>query len=160
MESVGQSLWPTCEITRGPTIEHLWSYDHRIDDVIVFSTGEKMNPVPVEDRLRGIPGVKAVLAIGNRQRFTGPLLEVNDTDEAGGRFSSLSTRLQKLVKEALEAENSKSPRDSHIREGMILVAGKEKPFVRTPKGTIHRNMTLETTSTRSMSCIDLPRVWT
>ncbi|KAK9860837.1 AMP-dependent synthetase/ligase [Penicillium brevicompactum] len=136
--------WHTKDVFRKHlTIEHLWSYDHRIDDVIVFSTGEKMNPVPIEDRLRGVPGVKAALAIGNRQRFPGLLLEVNDTNEAGGRFSSLSTRLQKLVKEALEAENSKSPRDSHIRKGMILVAGKEKPFVRTPKGTIHRNMTLE-----------------
>lgn len=136
--------WHTKDVFRKhPTIEDLWSYDHRIDDVIVFSTGEKMNPIPVENRLHDIPGVKAALAIGSKQRFPGILLEVDGADEAKGEFSALPTRLKDLVKEALKIENSKSTRDGHIRESMILVAGKEKPFTRTPKGTINRNITLD-----------------
>lgn len=143
--------WPTKDVFRKhPSIEDLWEYRYRIDDVIVFSTGEKMNPIPLESRLSGISGIKAALAIGNKQRYPGLILEIEDANEAIGSYSSLPSGLRSLVKDALSIENAKNTRDSHTHESTILIASKGKPFVRTPKGTIHRNMTLTATRWRLM----------
>ncbi|CAI7630595.1 unnamed protein product [Penicillium glandicola] len=140
--------WSTKDVFRKhPTIEDLWEYRYRIDDIIVFSTGEKVNPVPLESRLSGVSGINAALAFGNKQRYPGLLLELEDANHLEQHYSSLPSELRDLVRTAVSAENTKSTRDGHIHESMIIIASKGKPFVRTPKGTIHRNMTLESYST-------------
>lgn len=136
--------WHTKDVfKKHPTEPDLWKYGFRIDDIIVFSTGEKMNPVGIESRLGCIPGIKAALVIGNKQRYPGLILEVEGINKAEPSYSNLSSKVKNSVKDALDMENSNSSRDSHIHESMILIANKEKPFVRTPKGTIYRNKSLE-----------------
>ncbi|KAJ5436047.1 Male sterility NAD-binding [Penicillium cf. griseofulvum] len=57
--------WSTKDVFRKhPSIPDYWEYRYRVDDLVVFSTGEKMNPIPVESRVNGIPGIKAALVIG------------------------------------------------------------------------------------------------
>jgi Phosphopantetheine attachment site len=140
--------WPTKDVFRKhPTVEDLWEYRYRIDDVIVFSTGEKMNPVPLEHRLSCVSGIKAALVFGNKQRYPGLLLEIDHPNEIVGFYSALPPGLKESVKDTLRLENAKATRDGYIHESMILVARQRNPFIRTPKGTIHRNMTLESYKT-------------
>ncbi|KAJ5709450.1 Male sterility NAD-binding [Penicillium malachiteum] len=136
--------WATKDVFRKhPTVENLWEYRYRIDDVLVFATGEKMNPVPLESRVSGVSGIKAALGFGNQQRFPGLLLEIEEPTSDTGNLYSLPSKLQSLVKSAVSVENARSSRDGHIHDSMIIVASKGKPFVRTSKGTVQRNNTLE-----------------
>lgn len=136
--------WSTKDVFRKhATIENLWEYGYRIDDTIVFSSGEKMNPIPLERRLSRIPGIRAGLAIGNKQRYPGLLLEIEDPDQNCESYLSLPSTLREDIQDVLKQENAKTNRDGFIHESMILIAGSGKPFIRTPKGTVHRNMTLD-----------------
>ncbi|RAH76693.1 acetyl-CoA synthetase-like protein [Aspergillus japonicus CBS 114.51] len=81
LQAVFQNLphlqeWRTNDVVRRhPHIPDYWEYRYRLDDLIVFSTGEKMNPLPVEARLRDIAGVKEALVVGNKQSYPAVLLK-------------------------------------------------------------------------------------
>ncbi|KAJ5918435.1 Male sterility NAD-binding [Penicillium verhagenii] len=136
--------WSTKDVFRKhPSIDELWEYRYRIDDLVVFSTGEKMNPMPVESRLNGIPGVKAALVFGGNRLYPGLLVEMDDGTQIGISLDTVPDDLQRSIKDALKIENSQNSRDSEIHEKMIIFAPTDKPFVRTPKGTVHRNQTLQ-----------------
>ncbi|KAF9887314.1 hypothetical protein FE257_010309 [Aspergillus nanangensis] len=136
--------WSTKDVfKKHPSLDDHWAYQYRLDDLIVFSTGEKMNPMPVEARLRNIPGIQEMLVIGNRQSYPALLLEINacSQDKKDNHLLPPSTR--GAIKEVLEMENSRGSRDAQINDKTIIVASPDKPFVRTGKGSIHRNKTLQ-----------------
>ncbi|OQE47358.1 hypothetical protein PENCOP_c001G05559 [Penicillium coprophilum] len=136
--------WSTKDVFRKhPSIPDYWEYRYRIDDLVVFSTGEKMNPMPVESRVSAIPGIKAALVIGNKQPRPGMLIELDDPDQSLNYNSGLPFELKGPFKEALSIENDQSSRDAQIDEKLILIAAPDREFIRTPKGTLHRNKTLE-----------------
>jgi aryl carrier-like protein len=136
--------WPTKDVFRKhPSIPDYWEYRYRVDDLIVFSTGEKMNPIPVESRVSGIPGIKAALVIGNQQPRPGMLIELDDTHNTQHYDSHLPPELQEPFKEAVGIENGRNSRDAQIDEKLILIAAPDKELARTPKGTVNRNKTLE-----------------
>ncbi|KAJ5384995.1 Male sterility NAD-binding [Penicillium concentricum] len=136
--------WSTKDVFRKhPSIPDYWEYRYRIDDLVVFSTGEKMNPIPVESRVSGIPGIKAALVIGNKQLRPGMLIELDDPDHSLSYDSGLPFELQGPFKEAVGIENDQNSRDAQIDEELILIAVPDRAFIRTPKGTVNRNKTLE-----------------
>ncbi|KXG45463.1 Male sterility, NAD-binding [Penicillium griseofulvum] len=136
--------WSTKDVFRKhPSIPDYWEYRYRVDDLVVFSTGEKMNPIPVERRVSGIPGIKAALVIGNKQPRPGILIELDDPYNSLNYDSVLPPELQGPFKEAVGIENDRNSRDAQIDEKLILIAAPDKEFARTPKGTVNRNKTLE-----------------
>ncbi|GJC89467.1 non-canonical non-ribosomal peptide synthetase FUB8 [Colletotrichum liriopes] len=56
-----------------PTLPDHWRYHGRCDDLIVFSNGEKLNPVAVENALNGHPKVRTAIVVGT-MRFQPALL--------------------------------------------------------------------------------------
>lgn len=57
--------WPMKDLcSKHPTKENVWLYRGRADDIIVFSTGEKLNPIEMEDTLSVNPAVSAALVTG------------------------------------------------------------------------------------------------
>src|SRR5699024_5581750 len=50
-----------------PTLPDHWLYHSRADDVIVFSNGEKLNPVTIEGIAMGHPNVQGALVVGTNR---------------------------------------------------------------------------------------------
>ena len=101
--------WSTKDVFRKhPSIDNLWEYRFRVDYLVVFSTSEKMNPVPKESHLNGVPGVGAGLAIGNERSFPGILLDLDGPDHARGFSDALPAELEDPLRSALKIENGQS----------------------------------------------------
>ncbi|KIA75916.1 NRPS-like enzyme [Aspergillus ustus] len=126
--------WRTKDIfRRHPTIPYYHMYQSRIDDVVVFSTGEKMNPISVEAGLNALPGVHAGLVVGHKRPYPVLLIELAPPATAEETLPAIYAALEEL--------NKLSPKYAQVHPNDILIAALEKPFARTPKGTINRSQT-------------------
>lgn len=126
--------WNTKDIfRRHPNIPYYYKFQSRKDDVIVFSTGEKMNPINVEKGINGLSGVESSLVIGQKRPY--PILLIELAGSAN-KDDTLPT-----IYEALEDLNKHSVKYAQIHRSDILIATPEKRFVRTPKGTVNRSQT-------------------
>ncbi|KAF2094210.1 acetyl-CoA synthetase-like protein [Rhizodiscina lignyota] len=125
--------------SKHPTEPNLWKYEGRTDDLIVFANAGKLNPLAYEEALRTNPHINAALVIGNGRRNPSVLLELAE---------SIPTSLEKILEtmssiwHTIEAANAVSPKHGIISRSHILVARPNKPFLRTSKGTIRRQVTL------------------
>ncbi|KAL3435740.1 hypothetical protein BDV09DRAFT_203867 [Aspergillus tetrazonus] len=118
---------------RHPTIPYYYKYQSRKDDVIVFSTGEKTNPIDVEAGINSLPGVAASLVVGHKRPYPVLLVELAASATVDDTLPDIHRALEEL--------NKLSMKYAQIHRGDILFAAPEKPFVRTPKGTINRSQT-------------------
>ncbi|KAL3457865.1 hypothetical protein BJX64DRAFT_292717 [Aspergillus heterothallicus] len=126
--------WRTKDIfRRHPTIPYYYKYQSRIDDVIVFSTGEKMNPISVEAGVNALPGVHASLVAGHKRPYPILLIELEPSATAEETLPSAHAALEEL--------NKLSPKYAQIHRTDILIVDPGKLFIRTPKGTINRSQT-------------------
>lgn len=127
--------WRTKDLfQKHETEPELWIFQGRKDDVIILSTGDKVNPVPKESLIQGLPMVTGALVFGNSRTKCGLLVEVKDT-----------TREKELLEEVWELmikENEDSRIPARIERDMIRLASPGKPFQRAGKGTIVRSLTL------------------
>ncbi|KAL8724361.1 MAG: hypothetical protein Q9166_007997 [cf. Caloplaca sp. 2 TL-2023] len=117
-----------------PTKPGLWRFHGRKDDIIVLSNSEKIFPIPMETKLSGHPLLSGAVVIG-QGRFQ-PALLVETKEEVLTRSGFLE-QLWPAVEEA----NALVPGQGRVIRSRILLASKEKPFVRAAKGTIVRNLT-------------------
>lgn len=117
-----------------------WVHESRLDDVIVFLTGEKANPVSFEHMVTGHPEVRSVLMSGEGQFEAALLIELVDTakDVSGDEKQKIIERIWPVVRKA----NSYYPGYAHISQTRILFTTPEKPMARTGKGTVQRKGTL------------------
>jgi nucleoside-diphosphate-sugar epimerase len=125
--------------TAHPTKPDLWLYRGRSDDIIVFLTGEKTNPISMEESIAYHPEVRSVLVMGTL-RFQAALLIELAAEE---RISTIQRaqvieRLWPIIQEA----NAECPRHAKIKKSHILFTDPEKPMLRAGKGTIQRRPTL------------------
>ncbi|KAL2854906.1 hypothetical protein BJY01DRAFT_231842 [Aspergillus pseudoustus] len=126
--------WRTKDIfRRHPTIPYYYMYQSRIDDVVVFSTGEKMNPISIEAGLNALPGVRASLVVGHKRAYPVLLIELAPPATAEETLPAIYAALEEL--------NKLSPKYAQVHRNDILIAALEKPFARTPKGTVNRSQT-------------------
>ncbi|KAH8088917.1 hypothetical protein BXZ70DRAFT_954747 [Cristinia sonorae] len=126
-----------------PTKPGLWQIVGRADDVMVLRTGEKLVPLPQEDRLNSVPIVSSAIMFGRGQDQPGILIElipahaIDPEDEAA--VIALRNELWPHVEEA----NKRAPAYARIFKEMILFASPAKPFVRAPKGTAIRPVVIK-----------------
>ncbi|KAI9368851.1 hypothetical protein BJX61DRAFT_550058 [Aspergillus egyptiacus] len=122
--------------TRHPNNPNLWSYHGRLDDVIVLSNGEKLNPVSLEKIIEGHPLVSKALLVGEK-RFQSALLiephwsEVVDLDEK---------ELIDQIWPTIQRANETVPKYGRVMRSHVRLAAKDKPFKLTPKGTTQRRI--------------------
>ncbi|KAI1383800.1 acetyl-CoA synthetase-like protein [Hypoxylon trugodes] len=132
--------YDTCDLYRPhPTLPDHWIYYGRSDDIIVFSTGEKLNPVTIEQIITDHPGVKGVLVVGSNHFQPGLLVEPATTprnkQEAEEFLDSVWTYIVKANKETVA--------HGQIGREFIRLSDPNKPFERAGKGTIQRASTLK-----------------
>lgn len=118
-----------------PTIPDLWRYRGRSDDIIVFSNGEKLNPVSIEAAITGLPEVKGALVVGQGYFQAALLIEPADGLAATPEEQE---ELIARVWPAVECINKETVAHGRIVRQLVAVTNPEKPFPRAAKGTIQR----------------------
>lgn len=121
-----------------PSKPQLWQYHGRLDDVIVLSNGEKLNPVTLEKIVEDNPAVNRALLVG-QARFQSALLiepvwEVYETD-----FDRNEQKVIDAIWPAVQAANRTVPDYGQVMRNMIRISSKDKPFKTTPKGSTQRH---------------------
>ncbi|KAH8803696.1 hypothetical protein F5884DRAFT_904184 [Xylogone sp. PMI_703] len=126
--------------TPHPTKPGLWGYRGRGDDIIVFLTGEKTNPISMEETISRHPKVRSVLVMGTL-RFQAALLVELVTDEELSTIqkAEIIEDLWPIIQEA----NKECPHHAQIKKSHILFTSPQKPMQRAGKGTIQRKPTLQ-----------------
>ena len=125
--------------SKHPSKKDLWMFRGRLDDIIVYSTGEKMNPTSMEGVINGHRDVGGALIYGQGRFQSALLLEprhsfIQEDDEA---------LLTKKIWPTIQEANSLSPNFGRIVKEMILYTIPRKPLPRAGKGTIQRRMAYE-----------------
>lgn len=133
--------YPTHDLfSKHPTKHDRWLYQGRSDDVIVFLTGEKTNPIVMEDLVQSHPEVRSALVVGQNRFEAALLIELSQPSKLAknGRVELIRS-LWPVVEEA----NQKSPAYARVSRSHILFTSPEKPMSRTGKGTVQRRFTIE-----------------
>ncbi|KAH8890531.1 acetyl-CoA synthetase-like protein [Thozetella sp. PMI_491] len=124
---------------RHPTEPGNWIYHGRADDIIVFSNGEKLNPVTIEGIVADHPSLKGALVVGNNRFQPTLILEPVTTPEDDKEAKQLVDSVWPLVVKA----NKESVAHGQIGRNFILLAHPQKPFHRAGKGTVQRASTVK-----------------
>ncbi|KAF4201232.1 hypothetical protein CNMCM8927_001880 [Aspergillus lentulus] len=122
---------------RHPEIPKLWQYRGRLDDVIVLSNGEKLNPVTLEKVVEGHPSVRRALVFGQGRFQTGLLIEPAIDDHNGNIDEQ---NFVDMIWPSVQIANKTVPRYGQVLKNMIRLASPRKPFKLTPKGTTQRHV--------------------
>ncbi|KAM4058812.1 male sterility protein [Hirsutella rhossiliensis] len=132
--------WATKDIfKRHPDLPDHWMYQGRIDNIIVFSNGEKLNPVSIEAAVTAHANVKGAVVVGH-QRFQPALLvepaSHPTSDEEKEKFLE---DLWPLVEEI----NKETVAHGRINRSFAGLTDPAKPFPRAGKGSIQRAAALQ-----------------
>ncbi|KAI0896948.1 acetyl-CoA synthetase-like protein [Annulohypoxylon nitens] len=122
-----------------PTLANHWAYAGRADTVIVFSNGEKLNPLTIEHIVSDHPGLKGALVVGQDQFQPAIILEPVTYPQNDDELEKLIDSVWPLIEEA----NKDSVAHGHISREFIMLTKPEKPFPRAGKGTIQRGIAVK-----------------
>lgn len=132
--------WSTGDLFKAHrTLQDHWMYFGRADNIIVFSTGEKLNPVTIEDTLAGHPALKGALVCGQDRFQPALILEPAKNPKNEAEKEALIEEVWPRVKEL----NKITVAHGHIVRRLVMVSDPNMPFQRTPKGTVQRGMALK-----------------
>jgi thioester reductase-like protein len=141
--------WRTKDLFKPhPTKPGLWKFHARRDDILVFSSGEKLNPIPMESSIMGVSGVGGALVVGQGHPQAALLVEL-------GPNAAFSSDPREDLWPAVEKANNLLPGHGRIAKSMILIADATKPFARAGKGTVIRRLTEVLYSTEIQRLYDL-----
>ena len=130
--------WRTKDLfERHPTKPDLWKYVGRLDDVLVLSNGEKINPINFEKALEGHPKIKGALMVGSRRFQAAVLVEPRHDQQDSFDEADYIREIWPWVEKA----NAEYPTHARVWQSMVVLATPGKPFVRAAKGSIMRNAT-------------------
>ena len=124
--------------SKHPTKPGLWIYQGRMDDVIVFVNGEKLNPVTIEGQVGSHIAVKSALVAGEGRFHAALLVEPTKPAHTTAERAQLLEKIWPLIEKANEA----SPAHGRISKAHVLFTDPEKPMLRAGKGTVQRRLTL------------------
>ena len=125
--------------TKHPSKPDLWRHAGRADDILVFSNGEKLNPISMEDCVQEHPDVRSALVVGEGRFQSALLIEpIANTLASTKEKAVMIESMWPIVQRA----NNDCPSHARISKSMILFTAPAKPMLRAGKGTVLRKMTL------------------
>ncbi|CAA7263093.1 unnamed protein product [Cyclocybe aegerita] len=127
---------------RHPTKEGLWKIVGRIDDVIIHSAGEKTVPAPMEQVILGNPIARSVVMFGRNHDQAGVLVELAAGHEIDILDEAQVADIRSKIWPSIEEANRNAPAFSRIYKEMVLIASRDRPLPRSPKGTVMRKAAL------------------
>ena len=106
----------------------------RKDDILVHTTGEKTNPLPIEVAMLRHAIIEHAVVVGHQRFCCAVLIQLN-LDEA---FKHELRTIEKLVFEAVKDANDDAPTHSHIVPALIKILPMAKRLPITGKGNVVR----------------------
>lgn len=132
--------WSTRDLYRPhPTKPHYWMFHGRADNIIVFSSGEKLNPVTIEEIVGDHPSLKGAMVVGSERFQAGLFIEPRVHPKTKEEERALLDSVWPLVEKA----NVETVAHGRINRDMIRLSNADKPFSRAGKGTIQRATTVK-----------------
>ncbi len=126
--------------TPHPTEPGHWRYASRLDDIIVFSNGEKLNPVTMEGIITsGCADVTGCLVVGRGKFQSALLVETKEPPQKDADRERMIEKIWPVVQRA----NKSCIGPGRIAKDFILFTVADKPFPRAGKGTIQRQRALD-----------------
>ncbi|PWY95993.1 acetyl-CoA synthetase-like protein [Aspergillus sclerotioniger CBS 115572] len=119
-----------------PTLPDHWTYVGRADDIIVFSTGEKLNPTTIEGAVMGHPGVLGAQVVGTNHFHAALLIEPVQHPQTEAEKQQFVDDIWPIV----EKVNAETVAHGRIPREYIFLTDPTRPFPRAGKGTIQRAM--------------------
>ncbi|KAI0120256.1 acetyl-CoA synthetase-like protein [Hypoxylon sp. NC0597] len=119
-----------------PHLKDHWAYAGRADTVIVFSNGEKLNPLSIEHIVAEHPGLKGALVVGQDRFQPAIILEPIKHPQNEEETKELIDSIWPLIERA----NKETVAHGRIERDFITFTKPEKPFPRAGKGTIQRGI--------------------
>lgn len=135
--------WRTGDLfVRHSSEQQLWRFHSRIDDLVVLSSSHKIRPLEMETIIQGHPLLSGALVVGQGRHE--PLLIVQPKEETYSKEldSSNPEPFIDLIWPIIQDANNIAPTYARINRYRVLVARRETPFIRAPKGTIVRKLTI------------------
>lgn len=117
-----------------PTLPNHWIYYGRADNIIVFSNGEKLNPVTIEEIISDHPQVQGAVVVGTNKFQPALILEPTAYPKNADEEKKFIDSVWPLVVNA----NKETVAHGQIGRQFIMLTKPEKPFPRAGKGTIQR----------------------
>ncbi|OKL61788.1 hypothetical protein UA08_02211 [Talaromyces atroroseus] len=117
-----------------PNIHNAWKYVGRIDDRVTLDNGEKVLPVPIENRIRQSVYVKDNLVFGVSKPIPG-LIVVPSTKCDGLSSEEILDRIWPDI----VAANQNAEAFSQISRSMVILLDPSCSYPSTDKGTMIRN---------------------
>ncbi|KAL8341782.1 hypothetical protein RB601_005363 [Gaeumannomyces tritici] len=117
-----------------PTMEDVWKHVGRLDDRLTLVNGEKVLPVPMENRIRLDERVQDCVVFGAGRAFPGLIVVRSEnvprewTDE----------QYLDAIWPTIQSANEGAEKFSQIDRDMVQVLGVDTEYPRTDKGTIIR----------------------
>ncbi|KAK8851308.1 acetyl-CoA synthetase-like protein [Apiospora arundinis] len=125
--------------SKHPSKPQHWKHEGRLDDLIILSNGEKINPIPNEALINSHTLLKASMYVGNRRPQPAIILELKYQRGLGTNVAQVIKAVWPLIKRA----NDCSPGHAQLQLSHVLIAEPSKPFLRTSKGTLRRRQTAQ-----------------
>jgi thioester reductase-like protein len=111
-----------------------WIYYGRADNIIVFSNGEKLNPITIERIVEGHPGVKGAVVVGSNKfqpaLFIEPATHPKSEEEEKEFLDDVWPHVVRANKETVA--------HGQIGREFLTLTNPAKPFPRAGKGTVQR----------------------
>ncbi|KAJ5622949.1 acetyl-CoA synthetase-like protein [Penicillium lividum] len=126
-----------------PTKPGFFKVVGRADDQLMLSTGEKTNPGPLENIIKGNNLVDNILYFGRGRFHNGILVQPSSGQEIDVTDDAEVAKYRNAIWPSVSQANDIAPTHSRIFKEMILIASRVKPLPLTPKGTISRPRALE-----------------
>ena len=114
-------------------------YLSRVDDLIVLSNAEKVDPIPIEASLATQPDISAALVVGTDRFQLGLLVEPTATFLAEAQKKNLSPQ-QRLgrFRDIIDHLNKSLPSHAQIDLSHVAILETSEAFPRAGKGTVQR----------------------
>ncbi|KAF9235375.1 putative nonribosomal peptide synthetase [Melanogaster broomeanus] len=121
----------------------MWKIVGRTDDVIMLVSGEKTVPGPMEGIIGSSPLLKGTMMFGRERNQVGILIEPRLEHVVDIQDDKAIAEFRNKIWPLIEEANKTAPAFSRIFKEMILITHRDKPMLRTPKGTVQKKATVK-----------------
>ncbi|KAI8946250.1 acetyl-CoA synthetase-like protein [Xylaria longipes] len=118
-----------------PLKPNLWRFRARADDIISFTTAEKLNPSTMESTIQANPLVKSAVIGGQGQFQASLLLEPREYPRNAVEEQSFLDQVWPSIVQA----NRDCPAHGRIMKGFVMLTDPKKPLPRASKDTVQRH---------------------
>lgn len=122
-----------------PTLPGHWRSQGRVDNIIVFNNGEKLNPVSIESTVSLHPEIRQALVVGAGRFQAAMILEPVQWPSDDAQRDTLIERVWPTIEKA----NAATVEHGRIARHLVALSNPEKPFLFSPKGSFRRGAVIK-----------------